>query len=82
MNYPIENKIFKYLFLIFDPVHLFENIKNNWLTEKIKKLLFGNFDTEDTLIAEWKHIVAIYNDEKDHIIKRTLPNFATMYPTM
>ena len=55
MTHPIENNIFKYLFLIFDPVHLFKNIKNNWLTEKMKKLLFENFDTEETLIAEWKH---------------------------
>ena len=81
VNHPIENNIFKYLFLIFDPVHLLKNIKNNWLTEKMKKLLFENFDTEETLIAEWKHIVAIYNNEKDHITKRTLLNLATMYPT-
>ena len=47
----------------------------------MKKLLFENFDTEETLIAGWKHIVVIYNDEKDHITKRTLLNFATMYLT-
>ena len=81
MNHPIKNKIFPFLFLLFDTIHLFKNIKSNWITEKMKKLRFHNFETGDELIAEWKHIVDIYNDEKNLIVKQTRLNYAAIYPT-
>ena len=31
------------LFLIFDDVHIFKNVRNNWITEALKQLSF-NFD--------------------------------------
>ena len=81
VNHPVKNEIFAYLFLLFDTIHLFKNIKNNWLTEKMKKLRFDDFETGEELIAEWRHIVDIFNGERDLIVKQTRLNYATIYPT-
>ena len=51
VNHPFKNKVFEFLFLLFDTVHLFKNIKNNWLTEKMKKLRYTNFETGEELAA-------------------------------
>ena len=81
VNHPIKNKIFAFLFLFFDTIHLFKNIKSNWITEKLKKLRFHNFETDEELIAEWKDIVNIYKSETKLIVKQTRLNYATIYPT-
>ena len=72
---------FRSFFLLFDTIHLFKNIKSNWITEKMKKLRFEKFETGEELIAEWKHIVDIYKEEKDLVVKHTLLNYATIFPT-
>ena len=77
--HPIKTDTFNCLFLLYDPVHLFKNIKSNWITEKMKTLKFHDFQTMD-LIAEWKDIVAIYESEKGLIVKRTKLDYATIYP--
>ena len=74
VNHPIENDIFASLFLLFDPIHLFKNIKNNWLTEKMKKLNFEDFESKESLVAEWRDIINIYKSEKDSINKQTKLN--------
>ena len=79
--HPIKNYTFNCLFLLYDPVHLFKNIKSNWITEKIKKLKFHDLQTMEDLIAEWKDIVAIYECEKGLIVKRTKLDYATIYPS-
>ena len=38
--YPFENEKARPLFLLFDPVHLIKNIRNSFLTEKTKTLLY------------------------------------------
>ena len=38
--YPFENEKSRPLFLLFDPVHLIKNIRNSFLTEKTKTLLY------------------------------------------
>ena len=37
IKHPVENDNFDRIYLLFDPVHLFKNIRNNWLTEKLRK---------------------------------------------
>ena len=48
-------------YLIFDFVHLFKNIRNNWLTEKTRELRF----TWDgvTRVAKWAHLKEVYQLE-------------------
>ena len=79
--HPILNDVFYCLFFLFDPTHLFKNIKSNWLTEKMKKLKFHDFETKEDMVAEWKDIVAIYESEKHLIVKRTKLDYATIYPS-
>ena len=33
INHPVQKEKFDRMCLLFDPVHLFKNIQNNWLTE-------------------------------------------------
>ena len=81
VNHPIENDIFAFLFFLFDPIHLFKNITNNWLTEKMKKLIFEEFESNESMVAGWKDIVNVYKSEKDSINKRTKLNYSTIYST-
>ena len=38
--HPVINPKFKTLYTLYDPVHLFKNIRNNWVTEKTQTLIF------------------------------------------
>ena len=55
--------------LISDPVHLFKNIRNNWLTATNGEINFLYKDK--TITAKWDHISAIYHTEKNNIVRRT-----------
>ena len=59
---------------------MFKNITNNWLTEKLQKLKFFIPGENETVIAEWNHIVQIYNSERELYIKETKLDFATIFP--
>ena len=47
------------LYLIYDPVHLLKNIRNNWVTEKSQTLKFFDFESSTYIYAKWKDIVDI-----------------------
>ena len=81
VNHPNSNVNIDRLYLLYAPVHLFKNIKNNWLTEKLQKLKFFIPGENETVIAEWNHIVQIYNSERELYIKETKLDFATIFPT-
>ena len=51
--------------LIYDPVHLLKNIRNNWVTEKSQTLKFFDFESSTYIYAKWKDIVDIYKEELD-----------------
>ena len=57
VNHPVKNEIFEALYLLFDPIHHFKNIMNNWLTEKMKKLRFRIPGSENMIIASWGDVV-------------------------
>ena len=74
------NKYFDELFLLYDPTHLFKNIRNNWITEKTKKLSFYSPILKDTITASWSDLVSIYKEEEHAFLKRTQLNYCTLYP--
>lgn len=46
------------LFLLYDPVHLLKNIRNNWITERCQELKF--WDGEKERVAKWSHLKELY----------------------
>ena len=66
---PVPNEVFRVLYTLFDPIHLFKNLKNNWLTEKVQKLKFYVPESDKTVEASWSNIVHVYNSEKTSLMK-------------
>ena len=63
-------------FLLFDPVHILKCLRNNWITEKLRKLTldgvtYGSFDD----------VRELYAAEKDNILKTTPLTYASVYPS-
>ena len=65
IHHPVPNLIFKTLFLLYDPTHLFKNIRNNWLTEKTKSLSFRDPESQKYITAKWADIVKLYKIENE-----------------
>ena len=56
----------KNLFLIYDPVHLLKNIRNNWMTEMTKTLSFQHpVPEKGKVFACWGHLQEFYKREAD-----------------
>ena len=79
--HPIPNEEHDELFLLFHPVHLLKNIRNNWWTEKMQKLTYIDPETNKTGIACWNDLLHIYNLECEGIVKSTGIHFFTLFPT-
>ena len=54
-------------FLLFDFVHIFKNIRNNWLTEKTGEISFSHNEAE--LTAKWQHIRQLQKYEEGELVK-------------
>ena len=78
--HPISNNLFEEFFLLYDPVHLMKNIRNNWVSEKTKTLEFKDPDTGRVVLAKWDNIVRIYKEKETNIVKSTKLNFRSLYP--
>ena len=52
------------VYLLFDHVHLMKSIRNNWISEKLQELSYGNGQT-----AKWEHIKTLYEKEKNAVVK-------------
>ena len=52
------------MFLLFDFVHLIKSIRNNWITEKTKELIFYD-ENNNAKIAKWAHLEALFEAEKE-----------------
>lgn len=81
VKHPIENPNFDILYLLHDPTHLFKNIRNNWVTEKMKTIDFKEPFTREVFPARWSDLVSIYKSEASLPIKSTKLSYATLYPT-
>ena len=55
------------IYLLFDFVHLLKSIRNNWITEKTKELVFP--DNGEMKAAKWEGIVTLYKAEESNIVK-------------
>ena len=54
------------IFLLFDFVHLFKGIRNNWITEKMQALEF--YIDGERKIAKWFDIKALFDLELNQIV--------------
>ena len=67
------------LFLLNDTVHLFKSIRNNWFTEKSKRLTL-TFRGQ-ILTGNWNDIISIYEKERGNPVTRTLLSFEAVFPS-
>ena len=81
VTHPINNEEFDELFVLYDPTHLFKNIRNNWVTEKTRCLKFVCPETGRNVVAKWSDLVTIYKEEQSSSIKQTNITYASLYPT-
>ena len=80
IDHPVPNSKFKMLYTLYDPVHLFKNIRNNWITEKTQTLTFFDIDTNEEVFAYWKDLINIYKSEEISDLKLTKLDYRTLYP--
>lgn len=78
----------KTIFFMYDFVHLFKNIRNNWINLKNvdQTFVFPSFEQSceaDVLnYAKFKHFRDVYEDEKNSTIKQAFKlNYKTIYPS-
>ena len=63
-------------YLLFDPVHILKCIRNNWITEKTRKL-----SIDGVTIGSFDDVREMYAAEKDNILKTTPLNYSSVYPS-
>ena len=67
------------LFLLFDYVHIFKNIRNNWITEATQELEYYLNDQKYT--ARWSDIRKLYYYERKELVKMSRLTFEAVCPT-
>ena len=77
----MPNSEFPFLYTLYDPTHLYKNIRNNWMTEKMKTLDFTDPSSGQIVTAKWSHLVDIFENEIKHLVKLTKLSYSTLYPT-
>ena len=50
--------------MIYDPIHIIKNIRNNWITEKNKTIQRTHPDTNELMTAKWSDLIELYNHEQ------------------
>lgn len=72
-------------FLSYDSVHIFKNIRNNWLCQKDaeKSFVFPSFyDRDKILVAKFSDIRQLFRKECNQLIKLAPKlNFKTVFPS-
>ena len=61
---------------MFDNVHLLKCIRNNGISEKTKKISLAGQS-----VASFEHVVHLYEEEKDSILKTTGLTKSAVYPS-
>ena len=72
--HPLDNS--RTWFLLYDTVHLFKCIRNNWLTEKCKHL---TLDGEN--VGQFQDVQMLYEKEKNNILKALPLTLSSVYPS-
>ena len=66
-------------FLLFDYVHLFKSIRNNWISEKCGQLEF-NFEG-NRYVASWDHIRQLFNSESENLLRLSKLTYSAVFPS-
>ena len=56
--------------LLFDFVHLFKSIRNNWYTEKMKEISFHHPNMESSKVAKWINISDMFRLDSDRPVMK------------
>ena len=67
------------IFLLFDFVHLIKSIRNNWITEKTKELIFYD-ESGKPKTAKWSHLETLLEVEKGNLLKLSKLDEVSVYP--
>ena len=57
MNIPVN------VFLLFDYVHLFKSIRNNWYTEKTREITYFHPNMPNSATAKWDHVYQMFQKD-------------------
>ena len=68
----------QFVFLVFDYVHIFKNIRNNWITVMNKTLSFEKDGV--SYFAAWSDIIALYDEDRHSTIRMTKLTHTSVYP--
>ena len=79
MVHPFPNSKIEVLSTLYDPTHLFKNIRNNWMTEKMQMLEFCDPETNEIFTAKWKDLVKNYKAELESDLKQTKLDYVTKF---
>ena len=63
-------------YLLFDSVHLLKCLRNNWISEKEKKLSF-----DGQTVGSFADVEDVYEAEKESVLKTTTLTSSSVYPT-
>ena len=80
IKHPVINDKFSMLYLMYDPAHLFKNIRNNWVSEKTQILKFREPGTHREVTANWKDLISVYKEESNNMLKLTKLDHQTLWP--
>lgn len=72
------------IFLMYDTVHAFKNIRNNWinLTTLNHTFTYSDWETSELKYASFSHLRDLYTCESNMLIKKAYKlNYKTVYPS-
>lgn len=70
----------KPLFLLTDSVHLCKSIRNNWICDRTKELLFATSPEGDMRVAKWSAIEMIFKQDRNELFTQTSLTRSAVYP--
>ena len=66
------------IYLVYDYVHVFKNLRNNWLTEKMQELAFVKDNVE--YVARWSDIRKVHDEDKKTALRLTKLTHTSVFP--
>ena len=77
-EHPMDSS--RQLYMLHDPVHAIKCIRNNWITEKDKRITI-TLPGGQRVTAKWSDIRATYESEKGNVVKRTTLTSCAINPS-
>ena len=68
------------IFLLYDYVHLWKNVRNNWLTEINQEIEFRNPANGCIQTAKWSHLCKLYELESNNLVILSRLNSTAVRP--